>query len=252
MSRVASLTDLAPEKQRLLFIDSVAGAIIHRINFPKVKAGNVTRKASLEAKVRPLLTPEEEADTRQTCALALISTGAFEAQRMTLATWKVAFRAVRGADCLRIDRKAKNQSEIVRIDTLSPEAAEYAAATQGLPTLPLARRKVIAKRARYVRAQMFANFNADKSRKRKARFHAGHRFLRFLLSHYKHTGAWGIGEVTSGNTSASLRMAHSRFKQYCEDGESLLTAESLAFVPARRERTLRAFSDIPENFAIAE
>lgn len=47
------------------------------------------RKASLNAKTRPLLTSEEEADARQTCALVLIATGGLERMaeggRMTLA-----------------------------------------------------------------------------------------------------------------------------------------------------------------------
>src|SRR5215213_806520 len=71
ISRVATKEETTPEAQRLIFAESIAGAVIHRINFPKVKAGKVSRKASLEAKVRPLLSPEEQADARQTVALVL-------------------------------------------------------------------------------------------------------------------------------------------------------------------------------------
>ena len=172
--------------------------------------------------------------------------------RMTLGDWKVAFRAVRGAECLRIDRKAKNQSEIVCIDSLTPEAANFIAATQGFPTLPLARRNAIARQVCYIRAQMFAHFKGDTTRKRKHRYKVAMRFLRFSLSQFKASGQWGHAEISKGNSSASFRMAHEEWRTYCRIGEEILTAESLALVPAKRDRTLRAFADIPENFAIAD
>lgn len=248
----ASLADLKPDAQSVIFGHSIAGAVIHRINFPKVAAGKVSRNSSLAAKLRPLLSPEEEKDAKQTVALVLVATGALERGRLTLGDWKEVFRAVRGANCLRIDRQAKNKSEIIRIDTLSPEAAEIAAVTLALPTLPATRRKVIAKRVRYMREQMLATFRGDTSRKRKNSYRKARCFLRFTLSHYKATGAWGHSEISKGNTPASFRMAAMEFRDYCEKGETIMTAESLAFTPAKVERAFRAFADIPANFAIAD
>src|SRR4051812_19693042 len=99
----ASTADTTPEAQLLIKAQGVAAAICHRINFPKVKAGKVSRKASLNGKMRPLLTEEETKDAGQTAIFALLATGAYQRGTMTLADWKVAFRSVRGSDCLRID-----------------------------------------------------------------------------------------------------------------------------------------------------
>ncbi|MEA3207333.1 MAG: hypothetical protein QOE70_390 [Chthoniobacter sp.] len=277
---------LTADAMRGAICDRIGGVIVHRINFPKTLAGkaseprkaakvrNVTlaketpfadaltvratvhRKACPSDKVRPMLSETEVADAKQTTALALIATGALERMahggRMTLGDWKVAFRAVRGADCLRIDRKAKNQSEVVSISSLTPEAANFIAATQGFPTLPQARRDAIAREVRYLRACFFARFKADASRKRANSYRNANRFLRFTLSQYKATGAWGHAEVSNGNSPQSFRMAHDTWRKYRDAGEAILTAESLAFIPAKKDRTLRAFADIPENFAIAD
>jgi hypothetical protein len=269
-----------PDSLRGAICDRIGGVICHRINFPKVLSGKaieprkaakvrkvtlandvtvratIHRKARPSDKVRPMLSEVEVADAKQTTALALISTGALERMaqggRMTLGDWKVAFRAVRGAECLRIDRKAKNQSEIVAIDSLSPEAANFIAASQGLPTLPQVRRNTIARHARYMRSQILAAFQGDTSRKRKGSYRVARNFLRFSLSHYKATGKWGHAEISDGNSPQSFRMAHLTFKKYCDKGEAFMTSEALAFVPATRERTLRNFADIPENYAIAD
>src|SRR4051812_19332221 len=93
-----------------LLADKIGGVIAHRIDFPKVIAGKMGRTASLRAKTRPLLTPEERQDVHQATALVLVATGALDRGRLTFGDWKTCFRAVRGPLCLRIDRKAKNKS----------------------------------------------------------------------------------------------------------------------------------------------
>lgn len=60
----------------------------------------------------------------------------------------------------------------------------------------------------------------------------------------------GTGEVTSGNTSQSFRMAHRTFRNYLEDGEVILTAQAVAGLPIKVEREYRSFCDMPENFAV--
>lgn len=249
---VANASDLTPDAQRLIFTEGIGAAVVHRINFPKVKAGKVSRKASLEAKVRPLLSKEETEDVKQTVALALIATGAFESGKMTIGAWKVAFRASRGAECLRIDRRAKSGNEILSIDSLTPEEISYIAARENLPVLPTARRLIVIRKLRYMHAQIFAAHRADSSRKSQSRLRFALRFCRFIASHYKAgSGSLGLSEVTKGNDSSSFRHAHETFRKYLSEGEEILTAESLANIPAKVVREMRAFSEIPDNFAIA-
>src|SRR4029434_9390993 len=152
---------------------------------------------------------------------ALISTGALErmaqGERMSLNDWKVCFRAVRGADCLRIDRRAKSGNEILSIDSLTPEETDFLAARERLPELTIARRAIIARKVRYTRAQCFAAFDADASRKRKSNLRTALRFVAFLCSQYKQGGAHGIAEIIESESAdadamlAALRVRKARF-----------------------------------------
>jgi hypothetical protein len=69
-----------------------------------------------------MLSETEEMDVAQAVAFALVATGAMQRGKLTLGDWKEVFRAVRGPDCLRIDRRSKNVSEIVSVDTMTEEA----------------------------------------------------------------------------------------------------------------------------------
>lgn len=276
---------LTADALRASIAAKIGGVIIHRINFPKALAGKVSpqrkalsaqliaisktgatvlatpyRKSKAPDKVRPMLTPEEEADAKQTTALALVATGALErlamGGRMTLADWKVCFRAVRGPECLRIDRRAKSGNEVLSIDSLTPEETDYIAARECLPQLPKARRAIIARKVRYTRALCFAAFEADASRNRLSNLRKALRFVAFLCSQYQANGAHGIAEVVNSQSAeadallTALRVRKARFVDYIAKGESALTAQALERTP--EERTLRTFADLPSMFAIAD
>ncbi len=247
---------LSADERRAALFERVANAVIHRINFPKTLAGKMTREASLSAKGRPLLTEQECQDARQSVAMVLCATdGAsrLEAgERLTLEHWKLMFREVRGRDCLGIDRRAKNKEGHARFDAMTEAEISMASLKLELPTLPAARRSIIARQVRYARAVVSAAFHADPSRKAKANFRFASKFIRFLASQYKQGGEFGIGEVTKGNTGEALRVASFTFRNYFAKGEAILTAEALASIPVKMTREFRAFSDIPENYAISE
>jgi hypothetical protein len=276
---------LSADEMRAAIADRIGGVIAHRINFPKALAGNVAqpREASPERdvmlsrngltvraklhrkpraadKVRPMLTEDEIADVKQTTAFALISTGALErmaqGERMSLNDWKVCFRAVRGADCLRIDRRAKSGNEILSIDSLTPEETGFLAARERLPELATARRAIIARKVRYTRAQCFAAFAVDNTRTRVSTLRKALRFVAFLSSQYKRGGAQGIAEIVDSQSAeadalfTALRVRKARFVDYLEKGERELTRRAEETLP--EVRTLRSFAELPSLFAIAD
>ena len=229
------------------FAGKIGGVIAHRINFPKVLAGKMSRKSCLEAKSRPLLTREETLDVKQTVAFVLTATGAMERGNLTFGDWKECFRAVRGKNCLRIDRKAKNKSEIVRLDTMTPEQVDMISALENVPALSDFRRGVIARRVKYLRACSLAAIAETPSRKSKAIRLKSVKVLRYLSSQFLATGQ-GTGEILNaehcGDMSKRLWDAMKRFKKQVEDGEEILTAQSLAGVPLKKIRTLKSFASL--------
>jgi len=82
----------------------ISNAIIRRINYPKqrgeaanwnnVRPFHVSRHAALEAKARPLLTPEEQQDVQQTVAFVLAERGVLPDQKLSLGKdgdWRAVF-----------------------------------------------------------------------------------------------------------------------------------------------------------------
>lgn len=225
--------------------DKIGAVIAHRIDFPKVLAGKMGRKASLEAKSRPRLTEEEKADTKQIVALVLCATGTLGRGKLTFGDWKECFRAVRGKNGLRIDRKAKNKSEIVRIDTMTPESIAVISVQEEVPQLSDARRRVIARRVRYLRACALAWCATDTSRQRKHNRQKAVRVLRFLASQFCSTGE-GFAEIVETSKDLPKRVfdCMEKFRQIIAKGEVILTEESLRDVPARKARVLKSFADL--------
>lgn len=216
---------------RLDTLARVAHTVIHRINYPKklvvskaipdktapggIRYASMSRKTSLAAKSRPLLSKQDCEEVRQTCALVLHLSGALYREKLTLDDWRACFRASRAA--IRIDRDA--HEDATDIATLEK--------TPLLVTDPhtfTARRSAIARRVRYARACIAAATAADTSRKRVSNARNARRFLRFLASQANVTG-WGQGEISSGDTTASLRMAAMVFRRYVANGEELLEKE---------------------------
>src|SRR5258708_3883889 len=94
----------------------ISNAIIRRINFPRAKgnarnweelnAPKVSRKASLNAKTRPMLSQWEMEEVHQTVAFVLVSRNVAPDARLSLGEngdWRAVFRAVRAL--LEIDKK---------------------------------------------------------------------------------------------------------------------------------------------------
>jgi hypothetical protein len=225
--------------------DKIGEVIAHRIDFPKVLAGKMNRQSALRAKSRPLLTAEERDDVRQTVAFVLCATGALERSTLTFGDWKECFRAVRGPECLRIDRKAKNKSEIVRIDTMTPEQVDVIAAKENLPGLCDARRKIVARRLRHLRACCLAALAANPNRQSKHNRRKAIRVLRFLASQYTAKGE-GFSEIVDTARDVPKRVSDcmAKFKYLVQVGEELLTAEALRDVPVRRVKVLKSFAEL--------
>lgn len=204
----------------------VSNTVINRINFPKVLAGRMSRAASLRAKSRPMLSPWDEQDVSQTCALVLVASGAFERGMLTFSDWKACFRAARSKACLRIET-GHCKADATDIATLH-EASEQDAIGCAIGRFfrvdrSLAiRRSVIARRVRYLRSCILARYAVDPSRKRKANRNMAMRYLRYLTSQY---GA-GLGEVEilDASTQEAAYMARNRFEKYVAAGEAALDA----------------------------
>jgi hypothetical protein len=237
----------------------ISSTVIHRINFPrhlgsggKVGSNGVTyaisRKASLNAKSRPMLSEEEEIDVAQTVGFVLIATGAMERESLTLSDWKEVFRAVRGADCLRIDRKSKNQSEIISVDTMTEEALAVISARLNIRDngLDKVKRRIQARKIRYERACIMAKFQADTSRKRKAGYRGACGFLRWISTYYTSGKGKSLSDIITAfsatdRQSKSLWDAAERYRDYIETGEAILTGEAMADIAPR---TYKSFEDL--------
>jgi hypothetical protein len=203
------------------------------------------RNASLNAKSRPLLTEDETKDAKATVAMVLCATGALQRGTLTFGDWKECFRAVRGKDCLRIDRKAKNKSKIVRIDSMTPEQLAVIEVAEEMPGLCQAKRNVIARRIRHLRACISAALSLSTSRKIKALRKTAVRNLRFVSSQYQNTGRGFSEIVTSGaNLSKTVSKCMLTFQKQIEDGEKILTAQAMDGIPFAKARTLKTFAEL--------
>lgn len=226
--------------KRASFAEGIAGAIIFRINYPKTLCGKMGRTASLNARTRPLLTPEEEADTKQIVAMVLHVTGALEKETMRVrenepfAIWRLCFSEVRRN--LRIDRNSKRgQSDTsTPIDLLTETDAQYLSTRERAP-YSAARRIAIARKIRYQRSLCFTAHAIDPSRKRNATLRTMLAFSRYVASAYS-TQARGIFEIvesTADDDNALHALTH-RFKRYTATAEEHLTAQAMDGVKARK------------------
>jgi len=254
------------EKLQTEFAKKIANAVIFRINYPKVKAGKMTRHASLNAKVRPLLSFHDEQEVKQTVSLVLCSTPpaikyrdkggnhyekkvgrAMDDCKMSFAHWKIIFREVRGL--LNIDRNSKRgQADTANPIDLMTEAEADFLTTQTRKPFHLARRLAIARKVRYLRAQVFAGFAADTKRNRNANLKKHLAISRFLASQYS-VNAQGFAEILeSAESESALRMAMMRFREYTQKGETFMTASALEGVKARKIE-FKSFADL---FAVCD
>jgi len=257
-----------------LLAHSIGSAVIRRINFPKHTAARMTRGQSLAANLRPLLSPADEDDARQTCALVLSQIGlpaqtalgvrttekiatlcplfagskcerasyTAAARTLGLAGWKAVFRAVRRA--LRIDRRVREDATDF---TAAPEldvAVEH-------PEISTERRAKLAKQVRYAHSLLHAALGADSSRKRRSTFRTHLSTLRAFSAIW--SGHFAKRPLCDGKSEDALHVALYRFRQFLDKGEAAMTAAALEEIPQRApERELRSFAQIPENFAVAE
>jgi hypothetical protein len=253
------------------FIEKIANVVIFRINYPKVLAAKISAKrgiktttqahfgsGGMERKVsifraptkdslRPLLSFHDCEEARQTCALTLIACGAMERGKMELSDWKIVFREVRGS--LNIDRNSKRgQSDTANpIDLMTEAEADFLTAQTRKP-YHIARKKAIARKVRYLRAQVFAAFAADKTRTRKAYFRKQLAVSRFLASQFS-ANSQGFAEILeSAEAESALRVTILRFREYCQRGEVALTGSALEGVKARKLE-FKSFADL---FAVCD
>jgi hypothetical protein len=243
-------------QKQIELIGKVSHAIIRRINYPKGKPSGakswqdinpykISRALSLDSKTRPTLTEQEENDVQQTVAFVLIATGALEREdlKLNFNDWKAAFSEVRGINCLGIDRRSKNQSEIVNYDTMTDADLYVASVKFGLHRRVLVdeKRKAIARRIRFERACVFAKFAIDNKRKRRCNLRRCLTFIRFTFADY---GQKHLSFPTKGNDASALRHKKKDFEKYRDEGAAILTERALANLPAR---TLSDFSQIGAN-----
>jgi hypothetical protein len=242
------------------FLASIASAVIHRINFPKVKAGKMGRKASLNAKVRPLLSYHDQQEATQTVALVLCTPhvvkwtdskgirherkigSALDDCKMIFAHWKIVFREVRAI--LNIDRNSKRgQADTANpIDLMTEAEADFLTAQTRKP-YHLARRKAIARKMRYQRALVWTAYALDSKRQRHSTFRKQLDVCRFVCALYSKT-AKGFSEIIGdASTDEALYMTMHRYKEYTRKAEDFLTAEALQGVKARKIE-FKSFADL--------
>jgi hypothetical protein len=253
-------------------INSIGAVIVRRINFPKVFAGRMTRRQSENARLRPLLSASDEADAKQTVALALCQLGlpvatqqaiaraeriaalcplfgaskcerasyANAARTLGMERWKACFRAVRRE--LRIDRR-------VREDATDFSTAPEIEIVATHPEISQERRDKLARQITYARALLHAAYGADTSRKRRATFHTHLSTLRAF------SAIWG-GRLASrplcaGDSEAAIRVTLFRFRSYLEKGEVALTQAALADAPRYSAKVANAIGELKTFAALA-
>lgn len=253
---------------------SIGAAVIRRINFPKHAAARMTRGQSLTANLRPVLSSADEDDARQTCALVLCQIGlpaptalgvrttekintlcplfkgskcerasyTSAARTLGLAGWKAVFRATRRA--LRIDRRVREDATDFSTAPELDVAIEH-------PEISEERRARLGVQVHYAHSLLHAAFGADTSRKRRATFRTHLSTLRAFSAIW--SGHFAKRPLCDGKSEDALHVALYRFRQYLDKGEAAMTVAALADIPqGAQERELRAFTQIPASFAIAE
>ena len=270
-SNSAVLNFKARKAQPRSFWDSISDSIIHRINYPKLLAGKVSRKASLNARSRPLLSQWDSEEIKQAVGIALVATGAWEREAMTFADWKPCFRAARKA--INVDRDSKrgqstSSTPIHLLDQITDSQARAMAVSEFQADIHVAKvngktektlqakhfkpyleakEAIVARKIRYEVDCLRASFALDRSRKRKASFKKQLRVLRYLASIYKATGQ-GFSEITTGDSDDNLAVIMFDYREYRKRGEDSMTAETLKDAPKARKVELKSLSEIAVPF----
>lgn len=214
----------------------ISNAIIRRINFPRAKgaarnweelnAPRVSRKASLNAKTRPLLSEWEMEEVHQTVALVLISREVAPDARLSLGDngdWKAVFQAVRAL--LGIDKKARSNREFVACESLPDETLHcaplpaFVAHPAEIRELFAAYRQRMARKYAYARSMAHAAFQADTSRKRRDTYK---RTVRTLRAHIRVTFRQVSTPLFEGKSADARYVRDNRLRDYLEDGEKAL------------------------------
>ena len=223
-------------------LDKVSATIIRRINFPRALTRAQNKTSANNAKMRQLLTQEEESEIRQTCALVLLQANA-ENFPLPYSAWIACFRSSRMAitSCAsRITKRFHDEiSQNERMDIQSAEFSAYGVRdTQEEPT----RRAWIARRANYMRGVVHAAFSRDLSRERKSNRKRALHFIRFAtraLAGFGH----GIHEEIFLNKD-NRKKTRQRAQEYLGKGEVELTRLSLQGAPTRKTRDCKSFSEL--------
>lgn len=219
----------------------ISNAIIRRINHPKqrgaaanwheVKPFRFSRRSSLAAKARPLLSPEEQQDVTQTVALVLVTRGVLPEQKLTLGPdgdWRAVFSAVR--EMLGIDKHARSKRRFLAHESLPDDTLQCAP----LPVFvddPTERREVnacyrqrLARRFAYAHSIAFAAFTSDTTRTRRATYR---KVIHTLRCHARAAFRDMTEPLFDGDSDSTRRVRDSRLRKYFVTGEAVLTADSL-------------------------
>jgi hypothetical protein len=227
VNRASLLDDDSPH------LGKIAATIVKRINYPKAlcgkqslykvdsklgKAGEATkaeRAKSTSAKVRRLLSPEEECEVFQTCALVLVSKGKLHAEKLTLEDWKELFRASRKA--LGIDRMQGTElatDPTSEVFSLLEQANGFDA-----ESIAIARQR-LAKRFKYWYACLKKSLQVSSKRERKANF----KRQRFTLRKFA-AGNFRVSNMSQAELQQASKSQAKLFKSIAE-GEAAFDTEA--------------------------
>lgn len=218
----------------------ISSTLIRRINFPcskgaaknwhELNAPKVSRKASLNAKARPMLSEWECEEVHQTVALILIARGVAPDAKLTLGEngdWRAVFRAVRAL--LGIDKKARSHREFVAMESLPDDAMKceplpaFVAHPAEIRELFAIHRQRLARKYAYARSQAFAAFIADATRTRKSTYR---KTIRTLRRNLRATFREVSEPLFEGNSPDARFVRDHRLSLYLERGESALNAHA--------------------------
>ena len=233
----------------------ISNAIIRRINFPRAKgnarnwhelnAPKVSRKTSLNAKARPMLSQWEMEEVHQTVALVLVARGVSPSDRLTLGEngdWRAVFRAVRAL--LGIDKKARSHREYIAHESLPDDVLRsepmpaFVAHPAEIRELHAVHRQRLARKYAYARSVAFAAFQAETSRKRK---HNYHQAIATLRTNLRATFREVNTPLFEGTCEDVRFKRDQRLRDYLKKGESALNDSA----PSRVESlTLHSFTQL--------
>jgi len=223
-------------------LNTVSATIIRRINFPRALTRAQNKTSANNAKLRALLTQEEEAEIRQTCALVLIQADA-ENFPLPYSAWIACFRASRIAITSCASRITKRfHDEISQNERLDIQSADFSAYGPRDTNAEFERRARIAKRANYLRSVMHAAFTVDPSRKKQVNRTRALRFVRFAtraLAGFGH----GIHEEVFLKKD-TRKKTRQKIQDYLMAGEMELTRQTLNGAPTRKTRDCKSFSEL--------